>query len=180
MKYTINLATKTYLDHRRINLVLLSAILVLSLLLLWNLVTVWQKQRDVSRLRSEIATHEATLSTHPAGVTENEFKRVLNSIVFFNAVIERKTFNWLNILDQLEQVTPEGIALSSLTPNPVSGELKIEGRSKNFGQVTSYLEKLEESGKFGETLLLSHRELALGERIRGVEFTISCKMAARR
>jgi type IV pilus assembly protein PilN len=76
----------------------------------------------------------------------------------------------------LELVTPEGIALSSLTPNPASGELKIEGRSRNFAQVTSYLEKLEESGKFRETLLLSHRELALGERTRGVEFTISCRM----
>ncbi|OGT98898.1 MAG: hypothetical protein A2079_00245 [Geobacteraceae bacterium GWC2_48_7] len=176
MKFTINLATKTYLDHRRINLALLSAMFILLVLLLWNIITVWQKQSNASRLKSEIIAHEATLNSRPAGVSENEFKRLLNSIVFFNAVIERKTFNWLNILDQLELVTPEGVALSSLTPDSASGELKIEGRSRNFAQVTSYLEKLEESGKFRETLLLSHRELALGERIRGVEFTISCRM----
>lgn len=176
MKFNINLATRTYLDHRRINSALLAAMLVLLLLLLWNIMTVWQKQSAASRLESEIAAHEATLNSRPAGITDNEFKRLLNSIVFFNAVIERKTFNWLNILDQLELVTPEGIALSSLTPDSATGELKIEGRSRNFAQVTSYLEKLEESGKFRETLLLSHRELVLGGGVKGIEFSISCRM----
>lgn len=176
MKFTLNLASRTYLDHRRINLGLLSAILLLTLLLLWNIITVWQKFTTTSRLQSEIAAHEKTLNSRPAGVSDNEFKNLLNRIAFFNAVIEKKTFNWLNILDQLELVTPEGIALSSLAPDPVSGVVKIEGRSRNFSQVTSYLEKLEESGKFRETVLLSHRELTLGERTHGVEFTISCKM----
>lgn len=176
MKFTLNLATKTYLDHRRINFSILSAMFLLILLLLWNSITVYGKFSEESGLQSEITAHETTLNSRPAGVTENEFKRILDSIVFFNAIIERKAFNWLNMLDQLELVTPDGVSLSSLVPDPASGELKIAGRAKTFERVTTYLEKLEESGKFRQTLLLSHRELTLGERTRGIEFTISCRM----
>jgi type IV pilus assembly protein PilN len=81
----------------------------------------------------------------------------------------------MGLLEQLEMATPEGIALSALVPDRKIEELKIEGRAKDFAHIKLYLDKLEDSKVFTSILLLSHTEVAVGERSKGVQFSISCK-----
>jgi type IV pilus assembly protein PilN len=175
MRFTINLATRTYLDHRLINRVLISAIIVLLALLAWNSSRLSSNMGELDRLTSEIAAFEARLNKRPAGVSEKEVSRQQSSIRFYNSIIEHKTFDWLGLLNQLESATPEGISLSSLAPEKKSGEFKIEGRAKSFSQVRTYLDRLEDSHAFQDILLLSNSPLALGEKTRGVQFSISCR-----
>jgi len=179
MRFTINLATKTYLDHRKLNQACVAGLTILVLLLVWNVTRISWNLGDLRRLVAENKNLEARINARPPGVSEKEYSRTMGRIHFYNEVIERKSFSWLELLDQLENVTPAGIALVSLTPDKKNTGLQIEGRAKNFDTMKSYLENLENSKVFTNILLLSHHDLAVGEKTRGVQFTLSCQAVMR-
>lgn len=178
MRFSINLATRSYIDQRLVRRGVIALIALLVLLAGWNVTRLASNLGELRRLKAEIATFEEKLNSRPAGVSESDFNRQLAAIAFYNGVIERKAYNWLGLLEQLENATPEGIALSGLTPDPKSGILRIEGRARSFAQVRTYIEKLEDSKSFSEIMLLSHGELQVGETTRGVLFAISCRRGA--
>jgi type IV pilus assembly protein PilN len=177
MYFSINLVTRTYLDRRLVNRIGAGIGAVLIIMLAWNISRVAWGVGELHRLRTDISAYENRLNSRPNGVSEKEYTRLLGSIKFYNEIIGRKSYNWMGLLEQLELVTPEGIALSSLAPEMKTGDIKIEGRAKSFAQVKQYLEKLEDSKVFTSILLLSHNAVAVGERTKGVQFVISCKAA---
>ncbi|QEM67892.1 PilN domain-containing protein [Geobacter sp. FeAm09] len=179
MRFTINLATRTYVDQRLISQVCYTALALLALVLTWNVVIAFSNFGELQRLRVDIATYEGRLNSRPKDIPERDYTRLLADITFFNGVIERKAFNWLGLLDQVEEVTPEGIAVSSLAPDMKTGEVKIEGLAHSFANVRAFMEKFDESRAFTRALLLSHRDVAMGDKTRGVQFSLSCRMASK-
>lgn len=176
MRFTINLATRTYLDQQLVTRGLVTAILLLALFCGWKFVALCSNLGELERLGSDVAALEGRLHNRPPGVSQQEYNRQLARIRFFNEIIGRKTVNWLGLLDQLELVTPEGVALATVTPELKNGLLKIEGRAKSFGQVRTYLEHLDDSTVFSDVLLTSHADLAVSEKKHGVRFAMSCKV----
>ena len=176
MRFTINLATRTYIDTRVLNQIIGGVIAVLLVLLGWNITRVSANLGELHRVEADIRLLQGRLNSKPGDVSETDFKRQQSSIRFYNEIIDRKSVRWLNLLELLENTTPEGIALALLAPGKQPGELKLEGRAKSFAAVRNYLEKLEGSGSFSNVLLLSHQELLLGEKGRGVQFAISCRV----
>jgi type IV pilus assembly protein PilN len=177
MYFSINLATRTYFDRRLVNRVGALILVLLLVLLVWNVNRTAWGTGELRRLRTDIASNESRLNSRPNGISEKDYTGLLARIGFYNEIIGRKSFNWMGLLEQLELTTPEGIALSALTPDKKSGDIKIEGRAKNFAQLKLYLDKLEDSRVFTSILLLSHAEVAVGERAKAVQFSISCKAA---
>lgn len=177
MRFTINIATRTYIDRKLVNRAGYAVLVLLFLLLAWNINKTSWNLGELRRLQADNATYEQRLNSRPQGVSEKEYTRLLSDIKFYNEIIVRKSYNWLGLLEQLEDVTPDGVALSALTPDKKSGELRIGGHARSFAQVRSYIEKLEDSKVFTSVLLLSHANLAVGERTKGVQFIISCKAA---
>jgi hypothetical protein len=176
MRFTINLATRTYLDHRVINRLAYGVIAVLVLFTVWNVVRVSSNLGELGRLNTDISAIQGKLGVRPNGTSEADFIRQKARIRFYNEIIERKSTNWLNLLELFENVTPEGIALSSLLPDKKPGEWKLEGRARSFKVIQQYLEKLESSKNVSNVLLLSHQNIAIGEKGRGVQFAISCRV----
>ena len=176
MRFTINLATRTHLDHRLLNRLGYCAIALLLLIAGWNVSRVSSNMGEQSRLNAEITAIQSRLGIKPGGISEIEISRQKTRIRFYNEIIERKSANWLNFLELFETVTPEGVALSSLTQDKKSEEWKLDGRAGSFKAVQRYLEKLETSGKFSNIMLLSHQNMTAGEHVRGVQFSISCKV----
>lgn len=177
MYFSINLATRTYLDRRLVNRTATGVFAVLIIALVWNIYRAAWNFGELRRLRADITSFESRLSSRPSGVSEKQYTSLLGDISFYNEIIGRKAYNWIGLLEQMELVTPEGIAISSFVPDRKTGELKIEGRAKNFALIKLYLDKLEDSKFFTSILLLSHSEIAAGERSRGIQFSISCKAA---
>ncbi|GFE61611.1 PilN domain-containing protein [Geobacter sp. AOG2] len=177
MRFTINLATRTYVDQRLISQICYAAIVLLVLVLSWNTFVAFSNLGELHRLKSDITTYEGRLNSRPKDVPEREYTHLLAEIAFFNGIIERKAFNWLGLLEQMENVTPEGIALTSLAPDMKSGDVKIEGRAHSFANLRTYMEKLDESKAFTKVLLLSNRDVAISDKVRGIQFTISCRAA---
>ena len=176
MHYTINLATRTHLDHLMINRLVYCAIAVLVVAFGWNVSRVTANIGEQSRLNAEISAIQGRLATKPNGISEADFSRQKGHIRFYNEIIERKSLNWVNRLELFEKVTPEGISLSSLSPGKNPEEWMLEGRARSFKVVQQYLERLEEAKTFSNVLLLSHQNMAAGEKMRGVQFTISSKV----
>jgi type IV pilus assembly protein PilN len=177
MRFTINLATRMHIDSRLVNRGGFALLAALFVLLVWNVSRASWNLGELRRLRSDIASYENRLNSRPSGVSEKDFTRLLSDIKFYNEIIARKSFNWLGLLEQVEGVTPEGIALSLLAPDKKSGAVKIEGHARSFALVRSYVEKLEDSKLFTSILLLSHSDVAAGEKSRGIQFSISCRAA---
>lgn len=176
MRYTINLATRVHLDHSLLGRLGIGAITVLVVVSVWNISRVTANIGEQSRLSAEISAIQSKLGTKPNGISEADFSRQKSRIRFYNEIIERKSVNWVNLLELFEKVTPEGVSLSSLSPGKNQEEWKLEGRARSFKAVQQYLERLEGASTFSNILLLSHQNMAAGEKIRGVQFTISCKV----
>ena len=177
MRFTINIATRTHIDRRMVDRAGYAVVALLLVLLAWNISRASWNLGELRRLKTDNVSYESRLNSRPSGVSEKDFTRLLTDIKFYNEIIGRKSFNWLGLLEQLEGATPEGIALSQLQPNRKTGELKIEGHARSFAQVRSYIERLEDSKAYTSILLLSHSNIAVGEKTKGVNFSISCKAA---
>jgi type IV pilus assembly protein PilN len=176
MRYTINLATRTYLDHRLINRIAVCVIILLFVVAGWYVSQVASNAGELSRLNSELTAIQSRLASKPSGISEADFNSQKTRIRYYNEIIERKSTNWLNILEQFENVTPEGISLSSLSPGKDNGAWTLSGNAKSFKAVQMYLEKIEGSKSFTDVMLLSHHTVTTGVANSGVQFTMSCKV----
>ena len=177
MRFSINLATRIYLDRKLVQRVGALILAVLSIMLVWNVTRTAGSLGELRRLRDDITTYQNKLSSRPSGVSEKEYTRLLARISLYNEIISRKTFSWLGLLAQLEGVGTDNIALAALVPDRKSGVLKIDGRAKNFSQLKIFLDNLEDSKAFTAVMLLSHSEIVVGEKTKGIQFSISCKAA---
>lgn len=178
MRYTINLATRTIYDHRLINLVLAAIITILAVLLAWNIFRFSRNQGELSRLNTDITTEEKRRNSRPAGVSEKEQAATLATIRFYNEIIERKTFGWMGLLEQMESATPEGIALTSFSIDKKSGIVNVEGLAQDFKKVQAYLDNLTDSRYFSDVQLLSNKNKVLWEQAKGVVFSMSFRVRA--
>lgn len=173
MRFTINLATKNYINHRMVNGAIYGTGLILLVLLAWNVQRLFTATGEKDRLKADISKYEDKLNQLPSGVSAQEFQNMQSNIRFYNNIIAKKTTDWIGLLDKMEKVTPPGIALTSFAPDPKTAEIKIEGEAKTFAAVRSYLERLEESKLFRDIQLLSHQDNTATEKNKGVKFAIS-------
>jgi len=103
-------------------------------------------------------------------------KQVRADVDFYNAVIEKKSYDWLKLLRILENSTPENVALSGIAQDKKSGDLRIEGRTATFDNVRRYLERLEDSKEFKNISLMAHKETLSEDKKKVVEFSLVCRV----
>jgi len=180
MRLTTNLATRIYINKRRLNYFIAGALILLTLLLLVNGSKIATGFGDKGRLEQGIKVLEGKArETKGSSVPEKEYHALLSGIKFANGIIEQKTFDWLTLFDQLESVVPDGIAIVSIEPSPKDNELKLAGMARNFGNLRKFVENLEESTYFTEVYLVSQSNTQGpdGRNITG--FNITCKATYR-
>lgn len=172
----INLATKVYFNARRLKLYSAAAVALLTALVFFNVWDIAAKADEMKRLTNEVAAMDDKFKTASKGVPEKEYRALLDRIDFANNIIDRKTYNWLELLDQLEMVVPDGIAISSIVPDPKSQGLKLAGVSRSFGNLRIFMEHLEESKFFTDVYLTSQGDAKLGDNPQGITFNLTCKV----
>jgi type IV pilus assembly protein PilN len=174
MQLKINLATKSYINTQQLNFFIAAAVALLVFLLFLNIRDVATTAGETKRVAKEIALL-AGKSAGEKGVSEQEYQALLSRIRFANAIIEKKTFNWLTLLDRLESTVPDGIALTAIEPVQKESALKLTGSARNFSSLRSFMENLENSKSFTDIFLVSQAETKVGTTQRGITFNISCK-----
>jgi len=174
MKLTINLATRRYVNLRQLNLLLLFGFALSGGLALFNGVAVARNASEISRIDGLIRGIDTRSGGVP--VSAAQLKAQGSRIRFANAIIEKKTVNWLSFLDYLEEVVPAGVTLTEITPDRMQ-QLKIRGVARTFGNLRTLLETMERSKNFSEVYLLSQSDTKVGLTQKGITFNLSCKVA---
>jgi type IV pilus assembly protein PilN len=173
MRLTINLATRRYVNLRQLNVALLAAFVLLGALAVFKSVEIGRNQAELSRVRALIqgtATGEGGVR-----VSEAQLKAQGVRIQFANQAIDKKSVNWIGLLDRLEEVVPAGVALSTVTPEPLQ-VVKIGGSALSFANLRTLLENMEHSKNFSEVYLLAQGEAKVGQTQEGITFEITCKV----
>jgi type IV pilus assembly protein PilN len=173
MKLTINLATRRYLNLRLLNIWLLAGFILLGALLILKVREVAYNQAELATIRRQSAVAESRPGEAP--VSPAQLNALAAKALFANALIARKSVNWLNLLDLLEEVVPNGVALSAIQPD--KGDLlKLGGVARNFADLRALLENMERSKNFSEVYLLSQSETKVGLTQQGLSFSVTCKV----
>jgi type IV pilus assembly protein PilN len=176
MRLTINLATRIYINMRRLNFFIVAAFALMILLLTVNVKNIATGFGESQRLIHGIAILEGkSKKATSEAVPDKEYQTLLARIKFANGLIEQKTFNWLILLDKLEGVVPDGIAIASIEPSPKDDGLKLAGMAKNFSNLRKFMENLEESKYVTDIYLVGQSDTQVSPSQKGIGFQIICK-----
>ena len=123
MRLDINLASQPYEDARQFWMrwgTALVAVSVLTLVLLTITVTGWfAARRDhakIAQLRASIAQRDAKRQQAEQFLARPENRSTRDQSQFLNELIERKSFSWTRVLEDLEKVMPARVHLVSIHP----------------------------------------------------------------
>ena len=177
MKFTTNLATRIYINTRQLKVFTLLAVMLLAVLLMVNIRNIGVRSAEAERIGKETAQLDARRQEAGKHVSEKDYQNLLARISFANETIDKKTYNWLTLLDRLETVVPEGLAISSIEPDQKSHGVKLSGVARSFANLRTLMENLESSDFFSEVYLLSQAEAKLDDDGPGITFNLSCKVA---
>lgn len=176
MQLKINLATRTYVDTGKANGALAIACFFLFLGLFFSIKAIATNAGEMKLVQQNVATLE---QKEKGKVGEKEYQALLARIGAANTIIARKSYNWLQLLDRLETVVPDGVAMTSIQPDPKGRELKLAGVARNFADMRRFMENLEETQFFTDVYLLSNSESKVGASQKGMSFTITCKVSGK-
>lgn len=176
MRLNINLATKTYVNSRRLNMAFAVLFSLILIVLILEIRSVSFAAGEIRRINGEIEEMERKSAGGARKVTEQEYQQLLGQIRYANAIISRKSFNWISLLDNLESVVPEGVAITQIAPDPKTRELKITGATLSFARLRTMLENMENSSSFSDIYLLSQSQTRVGESQKGLTFSVNCRV----
>lgn len=176
MDLKINLSTRYFVDTRTLNAALAAAVALLVLLTFFSVKGLAANAGHAKQLEGELAKLQARFAESAKGVTEQEYKDVTKKIAVANGILEKRGLNWLLLLDRLESVVPDGVALSAIEPKLKEGTLTLSGSAKEFRNLRALVENLEAAPSFSDVFLQDQSEIKQGENQRGVGFTVTCKV----
>jgi type IV pilus assembly protein PilN len=142
MRLDINLATRPYEDAREfwtrwgLGVGLLA---ILTLFLLGVTVNDWIKagrdRQEIARIEKQIADRENERAQAQAVLDQAGNRSTRDQSQFLNGLIQRKSFSWTRVFEDLEQVMPSNLHVVALHPelneqNQMQLDLKVAGDSR--------------------------------------------------
>jgi len=175
MNFSINLATRVYVDFKKVNLCLAVAGVILSFWLGFSIYTCV----DNAAKMKKFADYKAKI-TPAAGtkkVSESDYTAFLANVKSVNTILYKRSYDWLSLLANLELLVPEGVVLKGLAPPDKEGVLRLSASARNFSAVRKFIESLESSDFFSEIYLMDQTFIKEGEQ-KGLNFSVTCKVTA--
>jgi type IV pilus assembly protein PilN len=173
MRLTTNLATRRYINLRQLDAGLVLLFVLLGILALFQAGEFTRNAAEISRLK--VLSRESGGPARGPRVSDAQLKTQEGHILFANTMIDKKSVNWLTLLDHLEEVVPAGVALTQIEPDRTH-LLKISGVARSFANLRPLVESMERSQYFSEVYLLNQSEAKVGLTQEGLHFSLSCKV----
>lgn len=164
MRIAINLASRTYEDEGQFyrrwgTALLLSVLLTLALIIVSvqhykNSQKEWASARaaeaDLAKLRGDESQAQQILAQPRNRGTRDQSQ-------FLNASIQRKSFSWTRLMEDLEKIMPAGVRVTAVAPtidqhNHFTLRMQVEGESRE-GAV-ELLRNMEKSPHFSASKLV--------------------------
>jgi type IV pilus assembly protein PilN len=173
VKLEINLATRFYVNFKRVNFYILLALLIL---IVWISAGIYSVASNFSELRKfSSSTAKMAAKSGKEQVSESDFNKMLEEVKYVNSILVKRSVNWLSLFDRLEMLVPEGVALRALEPSDAGQTLRISGSARSFTYIRKFMENLESSSNFTEIYLTNHAIVKVGSSQKGIDFTVTCK-----
>jgi type IV pilus assembly protein PilN len=169
MRLDINLASQPYEDARQFWLrwgPAMAGMGTLTLLLLTLAVTGWfTARRDratIAQTRAGIADRDAIRKQAEEFLNRPENRTTRDESQALNQLIERKSFSWTRVLEDLEKVMPARVHLVSINPdlddeNQLALKMVVAGDSRD--KAIELAQRMEESRRFAQTIITSESNM---------------------
>ena len=157
MKYTLNLATRSYVNRKTLYLGYAVIGALLLVVLLFNTLRIFSLNSDINQTAVKIKAVEANLlarsGVSAAGFDQNTYANLLVTIQAANEILQRDSFHWTNLLDRMESVVPRDVLIVKILPNHKEMEIKLSGQSKNLKSLKRFIDNLIKSGYYDQVFL---------------------------
>jgi hypothetical protein len=169
MRLDINLASQPYEDARQFWTrwgTAVGAAGLLTLILLAMTITGWlNARRDhiaMAERRAQIADRDRVRANAEEILNRPENRNTRDTSQFLNLLIERKSFSWTLVLENLEKVMPPRVHLVSIQPtldedNLLALKMTVAGDSRD--RAIELPRRMEGSGRFAQTSIVSEHYL---------------------
>jgi type IV pilus assembly protein PilN len=161
MRLDINLASQPYEDARQFWMrwgTALAAVSILTLALLAITISGWRAARHdharISELKANIAQRDRKRQQAEEFLNRPENRSTRDQSQFLNELIERKSFSWTRVLEDLEKVMPARVHLVSIHPeldedNLLKLKMEVAGDSRD--RALELARRMEDSKRFSQT-----------------------------
>jgi hypothetical protein len=181
MRLDINLATRPYEDAREfwsrwgLGVGLLG---VLTLVLVGFAIRGWvnagRDRQTIGQLQAQIAEKDSEKAKAQAFLELAANRSTRDQSQFLNGLIQRKSFSWTRVFEDLERVMPNNLHVVSLRPelneqNQVEMEMKVVGETRSAA--VELVHRMEGSKHFQGSQLV--QEAQAGENGASVIATVS-------
>lgn len=183
MRLDINLATRSYEDSRQFWLRWgsgLFALGVFTLLLLYFCFSGIRQARGdanvINQYQQKIAERDQERARAEALLNQPQNRAVRDRSQYLNDLFERKAFSWTRVFEDLENLMPSQLHVTSIQPemsadNQLSIKLQVAGNSRV--KALELVRKMEESHRFHQTHIDQERTLERPQQGDTVQFEIT-------
>lgn len=176
MELKINLATRYFIDQRRLLFATIAVVFSLLLITTYNVTQLGANAGRLKRVQADLAVLQARFDASAKGVSAGDYQRLLKHIAAANQLLAAKSNDWLAVLERLETVVPDGVTLSAVEPNRADGTLRLSGLARNFSALKMLMENLESAPFASAVFLQSQGQISAGATQQGLSFTVTCKV----
>lgn len=172
MKYTLNLASGTYINRRHLYGLYTAVGIVFVVLLGFNLVSLLQSRARTAESEQRMAELRGPAGASGQVVNAGDVQQLSRRIEFANTLLERDAFRWTALLDQLEEHLVDGVSIRGLKPDYKSGSLQISGVASSVGTLRRFLDRLAASPNFANVYLKQQSSEMNEEETTVIAFSI--------
>ena len=156
--FDLNLSTQPFPAYRLINIALALVLAVLAVVSIWQAVGFVRYSEMARSIRSEEQENRVEAEALGRSVAELEARintpesaAKLNEIGYLNHLILRKDLSWTKLIGILEEMVPENVHLTNLTPSVGANgtvSLSLGVRSRSIADLTGFIKRVEQSPLF--------------------------------
>jgi type IV pilus assembly protein PilN len=178
MKYTLNLATRSYVNRRTLYLCYALSGALLVIFLMFNLLQFFSLRSEISQNDASKKMIEAKLLARSgidaAGYDANSYEKLLTRIQYANEILAKDSFRWTRLLDQLESVVPKQVRILKIDPDHKKKTVKLSCHAKNLKSMKRFIDNLIKSEHYTHVFL--EQQATLSE-INIIRFSITMEGA---
>jgi type IV pilus assembly protein PilN len=157
LKINVNLSSNPFVNNRKFYLIAGLLLLLLASSSYWNITQylyVHSRKAGTDNMlvrdREQLESLNQEEKEIKARLLRPETADFLETVEYINRLIEKKTFSWTRLLNDLERLTPANIQIVSIRPRVSKNEFGIEitANARNSADYVEFVTNLENSGKF--------------------------------
>lgn len=163
MKFTLNLASRRYINKRALSNGFVAALCLLLLVGAWlvnalvvNSGTLTQERQRLAEVNQQLQAlrggPQKTLSPAERAELEQKFLVVAE-------LLKQDAFRWTELLDRMENLLPEGVTLSGFRPNYKKKSLALSGRARSLKEMRLFLDRLLKDKSFAQVYINNHSRI---------------------